>query len=561
MNRQKILLGLLVLLALYLPFLNQAFHIDDPFFIAVGDQILKDWLRPFSFNFNSSGAALPVFTTQVNPPLHGYFLAGIIALFGHAEWALHLFSFLFVALFFLGMADLGRRFGVSPIWAGVLAAVTPAVMVNSHLVMPDLALTAFYLWAVTCFIRGVDSGRKGWLAAAGLCAAAAALTRYTGLTVLPLMALYAMLQRDRSAQERWNGTALALSIPVAAMILWTLWNIRVYGSPHLTASFAFTRQLNRATPLLYFFRFAALLHYIGGTTIFPLSLMLLGNRKGAPEKILLGVVLAVSALFGFFLFKQGYTPLQAGCSLVMLAAAQAGIEHLLIRPLESKSNDDRFLVLWFVGIFFTCVFQYYPAVRRLLLLVPAWVVLYLRRVEPVPAARKWVPATIAATLALGLCVSWVDYSMAGVHREFAHRLAREYPAEPGRTLWCSGHWGFQYYMEKEGALPYDTRVPRPVSGDRVIIASAPWPQVTVSAVDARLPADPDRVYEVNPDLKVITSPCGPIPLKTVSRAASANFHANVNHPGTVVFLPYVPSRTALETFLVASVREPKKSSE
>jgi hypothetical protein len=84
----------------------------------------------------------------------------------------------------------------------------------------------------------------------------------------------------------------------------------------------------------------------------------------------------------------------------MLTAAQAGIEHLVVRPLLRPSGD-RGLVLWFLAAFVVCLVSPWPAVARILPAVPPWILLYLRLVP----SRRWLPATAAATLTLALYVS------------------------------------------------------------------------------------------------------------------------------------------------------------
>ena len=194
------------------------------------------------------------------------------------------------------------------------------------------------------------------------------------------------------------GAALTLVTPAAFLFLKSF--------PQLIAAhWVMPHALDRSMPVLLFLRFMGLLHDLGGATIFPLSLLLLVNRKVFSEWVLLGVIVAVSALFGAFLYwKWDYAPLQALGSAGMLAAAQVGIEYLLIRPLGSGSAWDRVLVLGFLAAFTVCLFSPWPAGARILPAAPFWVLLYLRRAESRPAQR-WLPATVVATLAMAIGVS------------------------------------------------------------------------------------------------------------------------------------------------------------
>ena len=191
------------------------------------------------------------------------------------------------------------------------------------------------------------------------------------------------------------GALLILVTPASVLSMKSL--------PALAAlSWAAPHPFDRSTPVWLFLRFMGLLHDLGGATIFPLSLLLLGDRKLFSERVLLGAILAVSALFGGFLYlKWNTTPLRALGSVGMLAAAQVGIEHMLIRPLGNGSVKDRILILWFLAAFGACMFSPWPAGVRILPAVPPWVLLYLRRVKRRPG-RRWLPVTAAATLALAI---------------------------------------------------------------------------------------------------------------------------------------------------------------
>ena len=194
------------------------------------------------------------------------------------------------------------------------------------------------------------------------------------------------------------GAVLVLVTPAAVLFMKSFSQI-------VAVPWAIPQELDRSLPMFFFFRFMGLLHDFGGATIFPLSLLLLGVWEEFSEWILLGMILEVSALFGAFLYLQwSYTPLQALGATGMLAAAQLGIEHLLVRPLYDGSFLYRVLVFWFAAAFGFCLFSPWPAGARILPAVLPWVLLYLRRAEGGPG-RRWLPVTAVATLALAVFVS------------------------------------------------------------------------------------------------------------------------------------------------------------
>jgi len=78
--RQTIILILIALL-INMPFFNKAYHIDDPFFLKIVEQVLEDKLH-LSF-LKLIGVALfkNIFEIHTNSPLMRYYLLGII------EWS------------------------------------------------------------------------------------------------------------------------------------------------------------------------------------------------------------------------------------------------------------------------------------------------------------------------------------------------------------------------------------------------------------------------------------------------------------------------------------------
>jgi hypothetical protein len=70
--------------------------------------------------------------------------------------------------------------------------------------------------------------------------------------------------------------------------------------------------------------------------------------------------------------------------------------------------------------------------------------------------RAGALGALAFALVLALLPTWADYRLANSARAAALRIAEE-PRGDG-TLWFTGHWGFQYYMEEQGAeaLPVDS---------------------------------------------------------------------------------------------------------
>src|SRR5947207_1627140 len=79
----------LLTLGCLLPFLNKAFHIDDPVFLWPAQQIERDPLRPFDRQVNWYGYTEPLGSLTIHPPLVSYYMAAAARVAGWSEPALH----------------------------------------------------------------------------------------------------------------------------------------------------------------------------------------------------------------------------------------------------------------------------------------------------------------------------------------------------------------------------------------------------------------------------------------------------------------------------------------
>jgi hypothetical protein len=61
-----------------------------------------------------------------------------------------------------------------------------------------------------------------------------------------------------------------------------------------------------------------------------------------------------------------------------------------------------------------------------------------------------------ASVVLGGLLAWADFRWAGRYPEAARELAKRLEPARGR-IYFVGHWGWQYYAEREGFQPWDAR--------------------------------------------------------------------------------------------------------
>ncbi|MFI5350201.1 MAG: hypothetical protein ACHQ2Z_11700, partial [Elusimicrobiota bacterium] len=67
-------------------FWGQPWHVDEPFFLAIARQVLRDPLHPLSFAFNWYGYSATMASINNNPPVLAYLLAGALKLSGGGEF-------------------------------------------------------------------------------------------------------------------------------------------------------------------------------------------------------------------------------------------------------------------------------------------------------------------------------------------------------------------------------------------------------------------------------------------------------------------------------------------
>src|SRR5207253_2580136 len=102
-------LAIVAVIAALVPFLNKAFHIDDPLFLWMAQQVSQHPADPYGFFVNWYVSAKPMFSIMQNPPLNAYYIALAAKFLGWTELAMH-GAFLVPAV---AAAALTKYFGVS----------------------------------------------------------------------------------------------------------------------------------------------------------------------------------------------------------------------------------------------------------------------------------------------------------------------------------------------------------------------------------------------------------------------------------------------------------------
>ena len=509
------------------PFLHQAFHVDDPNFLALARHASPDPLRLYDFSINWRGTNEVAFDILSNPPLVPWYLAAVAAVAGGREWVFRLAFWPFVALALVGMARLGRRF-VGPegaVWTMFWSAVTPAFVLASHSVMPDIPLLAAYVVGIALAIEGLDRGSERRALAGGVFAGLSALCRYSGATAIAVLALYIVLHRRRGKPAVW-----ALVGAAAPLIVWSCVSQIVYGRVHVLTIAGFQTSATglAAIVLNASYGVAAI-----GLTVVPAALV--GGVLEARGRLVSARAWRAALLAGLTggsvaaILRQPLSAIglamvgvMAGWLVVGLAvtAVRASLTGKTRGDGGGETSDGAFLACWLLGMLAFNLPLGLASVRYLLLALPAAVLLVQRALTWRPS---WIARTVAglAVLAVSLVISRADADLANGYRDYAAALPL-----PARTRWFVGHWGLQHYLEATGARPLSAAewsLLRP--GDEIIVPTYAWPQALPANVETRLLSE--------------TKVPGRFWLRTVTLEGRACFYANWIAPRTTpVLLPF-----------------------
>jgi 4-amino-4-deoxy-L-arabinose transferase-like glycosyltransferase len=496
----------LLCLAIFAPFVNKAFHVDDPMYLWAARQIQSHPADFYGFNVNWYGTEQPMSVVMKNPPLASYYLALVASLFGWREITLHLAFLPWAVGAVLGTYHLAGRFCSRPFLAALATLFTPVFLVSSTNIMCDTMMLCFWVWTIVLWCRGLDEHRPLLLACAGMLVAVCTLTKYFGISLIPLLAVYSWAQKRRPG---WWLAALFIPILVLAAYQWT--TAFMYGRGLLwdAAEYASVFRQRAQTGLLT--RIWVGLAFAGGcvsTVLFYTPL--LWARRAFLIGVFLAVLLSCFALAPGADMAKGGAPAPPGFQLPLLTVLQvgvfsaAGIGLLALAVVDLWTQRDAkslLLLLWVFGTFvFAAMVNWVTNARAVLPLTPAVGILLMRRLDqrlghqrPGTLALAGWPLLPAAVLAL--LVAWSDQAWANSARQAAQTVTERRAERPG-TLWFQGHWGFQHYMQELGAPAVDLS-PQGLSelrpGDIVVIprnnCNCQWLNPESELIDiVRLPA-------------------------------------------------------------------------
>ncbi len=452
-------------LAILAPFLGKALTIDDPLFVWQARHLQQKPLDPYGFQANWFGTPYSMLTNVQNPPLTCYWLA-LAGLVTWKEAWLHLTMIPFALLVLVGVARLARQLGADPFWSALLTLGAAGFLVSATNLMCDVMMLCGMVWSITLWIDGLNRKKIWILLVAASLAGLTGLTKYFGVSLIPLLAAYTLIR-----QRRASWSLAPLLITVAILVGWHLWTMRIYGVSHILGAARYAENINQRFDSGS--RYYALLTFLGGCILWPLVVALWRTRLAG--WIFFGITALIGGhTLGLLRGQSNFPPPDASYvfAAIFFAAGSAVLWLTAQYHWKNRYRSEAWLIaLWIWGtIVFAGIVNWTVAARNVVPMIPALALLVATHPDaagqshgraglssaPQTKPLPMLPFAVASALglALALVATWADYDWSGHVRRAATELATKYEAL-GKKVFFQGHWGFQYYMEVAGATCQD----------------------------------------------------------------------------------------------------------
>jgi hypothetical protein len=456
--------------------------VDDPAYLLFARQIAQHPLDPYGFELFWYVKPEPAMQILA-PPVHLYWLAAGLALFGEHLFLLKLWLFPWAWLFCFASWALLKRLAPDLERFGLLFLATLALPMFDF--MLDLPALALGLASLNALWLALDRNKIALALVAGLLGALAIQTKYTML-VLPAVLLWCGI-----IQKRILAPLAAVMVIAVLFGSWELLLVQKYGQSHfwLHAGGELSGSGEEAPQSVFEklgefiekrYRLAKPLFCQFGGLVMGLIPALAWWLRG-PKWLWLGLCLLVAVGYALVLLlpypesiliasdwvvwpKLDWpTAFFASTGLLTLGLLAGGSFALLLEGWQKPSglfsirSGFWFLLGWLaIEVAGSLVLSPFPAGRRMLsvalvvVLLSCWVFARLQQLRPEVALRPWL-GLICLLPGFGLVA--LDLWDAQAERSLALQAGKAVQAQPGQTVWYRGHWGFQWYCEVQGMKP------------------------------------------------------------------------------------------------------------
>lgn len=494
--RREILIVTLFVLALRLPFLNQAIQGDDINYIYGAEHAQIDPLHPMHTRYVFLGQMVDM-RGHPHPPLNAWYLGLLLAIFRDIrEIPFHAAYIVFSLIAAFAALSLARRFCPAPLAATLLFLVTPAFVVNGNSLEADVPFVALWLLSMAVFVAAVDGRSNRLLLASAGAMALTAFAAYQAIILTPILLLYA---------RKWRPGWFAAFAAPATFISWQLFE-RVSTGALPAGVLAGYMQTYGLQALDHKIRNAVALTNHLAWLVFP--------GLWVPPFITLPA--AIGAAF------YDFNPL-------FWASIAIGAGILI----WCGRNWRDFLAQWALIFFAASLILFFSGAARYLL--PIALPIAMLAAKRCGRTRLWIG--IAAGLALSLGFAVVNYQHWDGYRQFARALRSDIQT---KRVWINGEWGLRYYLESEGALPLVAG--QPVHPGEMVVSSELCYPIQFTSGGGVLATTAERV--IRPA----------IPLRIVALHGKAGYSS-----ATFGLRPFDISRTAIDTIRAETVIAQKPS--
>jgi len=464
-----------IIIIFSVPFLDKALHIDDPYFISVAKQIIKNPLDPYGFSINWYGYSTIAAETVRNPPLACYYLALVGHYFGWNETTLHTAFLLITISCGLAIYKLAQKFGNNPFLSSIVAIFSPVFFVSSTTLMLDMMMLSFFLWAIFFWLQGIEKNDTFFLFISTIFISLSFLSKYIGISAVPLLLGYTIIKK-----RRIGAWSIFFIIPMCCTLFYMSFMEMRYGSNILFSAANLSVKSRSVYSSDIFQHLLVGLSFIGGCIAPVLFFILLIWRWRMLLPWLCLFIICILFLFSvksisnFPLITENTTKWG---SIIQLSIFIATGIYLLILPIihlwKKKDAEAALLFLWISGIFiFVVFFNWTINGRSVLLMVPPITFLLVQLLDNRQLNHNFFQmalffSPLIPIIFLSLIITYSDYQLANNQRK-ATDLIYEKTKTFNRNVWFQGHWGFQYYMEKKGGTAVDFKNLKIKPGDLLI---------------------------------------------------------------------------------------------
>ena len=411
--RRELLIVVLLVLALRVPFLNQAIQGDDVYYLYGAQHAQIDPLHPLHARYVFQGQMVDM-RGHPHPPLNSWYLGLLLGIFKDVrEIPLHAAYILFSLIAALSALSLAHRFSPYPLAATLLFLATPPFIINGNSLEADLPFLAFWLLSTALFVGAVQRQSLKRLIGSAFAMALAAMAAYQAVILAPILLIYA-----GRWGRKWRAAWIAPLTAPLMLLAWQIYERVSSGSlpAQVLTGYMQTYGLQALEPKI---RSAVALTGHLAWVVFP--------------GLWIPTLWAIPAAIGAALYD--WNP-------IFWASIAVGIGILI----WCARNWRDFLVQWTLIFFASAVAGAFAGSARYLLPIALPVaILATQRVS-----RRWQKIGFAVSLILGMGLAIVNYQHWDGYRQFAREIKNDVAS---KRVWINGEWGLRYYMESEGALP------------------------------------------------------------------------------------------------------------